>query len=144
MKLKAVATSTLPQSLINAMNSSDMADDFWAVLREHLHVPREELGPATHYVQETDLIVPPSNGVLGVEVTVSKVSLSDRRSAQDFKNALNAIQAHYADLIRTYVHRSSRQVQLFCVLVLDGPIKFTGEEPTSLIELPPIMVAGLG
>lgn len=143
MKLKAVATNArfFPQSLINAFNSIETADEFRRIVISRLHVRPEDFGPATHYVQETDLSISTSDGALGVEVTLSKVSVHPSRAVNDFKAALKAIERYYTKLINRYLHQE-REVQLFCVLALDAPVKFPGEEPTTLIELPPKKVKG--
>ena len=78
---------------------------------------------------------------MGVEVTLSKVSVNERRAPIDFRRALQAIQDFYRVLLSCNLPKG-QQVQLFCVLALDVPVKFAGQEATSLIELEPIWVSG--
>lgn len=142
MKLKAVVSRNLPPELLEALNSSEVADTFRDIVVEYLNVRPSDFGPATHYVQETDMVVPMSNGQTGIEIMLSKVSLSPRRSAQSFRDTLEAFKKFYIALIQRHLPEGEK-TQLFCVLALDGPVKFPGEEPTSLVELPAVMVDGL-
>ena len=142
MKLKAVVTRNAPADLIDALNSPKVADAFRdQVAIAHLRVDPRDFGPATHYVQESDLAIPNSDGRIGIEVTLSKVSTSWRRSGETFLNALSAVEAIYVELIERYMEQEA-EVQLFCVLALDDKIKLPGQEPTSLVELPARTVEG--
>ena len=142
MKLKATVTESAPEKLLAILDSSEVADGFRDIVCEHLGVEPNDFGPATHYVQKTDLTIPTSDSKLGIEVTLSKVSVNDNRSHCDFLRALTAVQEMYESLISRNAPCGT-SVQLFCVLALDQPIKFQGKEPTSLIELDPIDVEGL-
>jgi len=141
MKLKAVATHSLPDALLLALDSTEVADAFIRIVTEHLHVAPGSAGPATHYVQKTDYAIPTSDGRMGVEVTLSKVSVNDNRARNDFKRALEALQKFYIGLIEHHLD-ANQEAQLFILLALDQPIKFVGQEPTSLLELDPVMVSG--
>ncbi len=143
MKLKAVATASMPEDFLVALDSSYVADAFReGVAVPHLHVDRASYGPATHYVQMTDLSIPTSDraGAWGVEVTLSKVSVNDSRSGQDFKRALGAVRDIYRELIETYLY-SDQECQLFVVLALDDKIKVDGMQ-VSLLELDPVNIRG--
>jgi len=73
----------------------------------------------------------------------SKVSVNPyTRRGRDFENALKSLEAFYITLIQRHVPFDN-EVQLFCVLALDGPVEFEGQKPTSLPELPAVMVEGL-
>lgn len=143
MKLKAVVTRTAPQTLIEGTNSSAVADTFRdRVAIAHLRVTPHGFGPATHYVQESDLSIPTSDGALGVEVTLSKVSTSWRRSGEMFIIALQAVQATYKELIENTCPVGTK-VQLFCALALDDKVQVGDGSYKSLIELDPIWVEGM-
>lgn len=141
MKLKVAATRTLPQSLIAAFNSSDTAGRFLDnVVDNHLHVPRSALGPATHFVQETDLTVDVFDDA-GVNVAFTMVSANRFRSAEDFWQALKAVERIYRELIEVHVPVGQR-VQLFCALALDGEIEGPDGIRTRLIETQPVWIDG--
>ncbi len=135
MKLKAAATRTLPESLFEAFDSSTTADEFKRITISHLRVRLDDFGPTTHFVQETDPIIPTSDGAIGISVVWSQVSVTSRRAPDDFKAALKAIERYYYRLIAQHLPLG-QEAQLFCVMALDLPVKFPGEEPTNLIELP--------
>ncbi len=142
MKLKAVVTRNAPETLINALNSTAVADAFRdQVAIAQLHVDPLDFGPATHYVQESDLSIPNSDGRIGIEVTLSKVSTSWRRSGETFLNALAAVEQIYVEIIEYHMEQGV-PVQLFCVLALDDKVKLPNQEPTSLVELPARTVEG--
>lgn len=141
MKLKAAATRTLPKKLFEAFNSSPTADEFKQIAVRHLRVRADDFGPATHFVQETDPTVPNSDGAMGVSVVWSQVSVNSRRAPDDFRAALRAVERYYYKLIAQYLIEG-QEAQLFCVMALDMPVKFPGEEPTNLIELPSKTVKG--
>ena len=142
MKLKATGTRTLPQELFDAFDSPDTDEAFCQrIAIKHLHVRPEEIGPATHYVQESDRIVPRKDGTLAVEVTLSKVSVNWHRSVSNFHNALQEIKEIYSELIRRHVPRGT-VVQLFCTLQLDEKIPGLDGKLTNLLEIGPFWIEG--
>lgn len=141
MKLKAAATRTLPPALLEAMNSSRITEQFYEIIEDCLNVDRDAIGPATHFVQETDLTIPDEEHGMGVNVAFTMVSVNRHRSSQDFADALCAIERVYEDMIADFVPTGTK-VQLFCVLAVDGEIEDFNGRPTRLLETEPKWVEG--
>jgi len=142
MKLKAAATRTLPPALLEALNSAFVVSRFYEVIIRHLHVSPDSIGPATHFVQETDLTIPRSNNAPGgINIAFTMVSVNRYRSAEDFLNALRAVVQIYRELVWANVFKGQR-VQLFPAMALDVGIEGPDGKTTKLLELNPEWVEG--
>jgi hypothetical protein len=145
VKFKAAVTGNAPQGLFERLNSGEIV----ALLMDRvvvrcLHVRVEELGPATHYVQRTDVLTAFSEDI-GVVVGLTMVSRKRTRSDQDFADALLAIESIYESIIATEIPRGAR-AQLFVAIALDGDIEaplYMGGKRTNLIETEPKWIEGL-
>jgi hypothetical protein len=145
MKLKATATRTLPRQILEALDSPEVVERFRNdVVLKHLHVSPQAFGPATHYVQATDLTIELEPGWFGIEASLTKVSANRLRSASDFENALRAVEKIYLDLIERLAPPGGIRIQLFCVLQLDKAVEGPDGKDTCLIETEPRWVEPRG
>lgn len=120
-KFKAVATRTMPQNLLEYLDSEVFARVLLTqVLGDQLRVPQPTSRPAGHYVQELDRSVE-VDGHWGIELTLSKVSVRDGRY---FAGALDVMKTLVSEVVRTYVSKG-RMVQVFCVIATDTPVPGT-------------------
>lgn len=83
------------------------------VLERHLHV--KNFGPAEFYIQESDFSV---GSDPMCEVRLSGVSVSKRRSTQDFMDARDALERIYAETLRPFL-RPGERLQLMVTVMLD-------------------------
>ncbi len=136
MKFKAAVTDNAPRGLVDRLNSRETAALLMEhVVRECLHVSAQEIGPATHYVQRTDVLVSLSDDV-GVVVGLTLVSKKRTRSDQDFADALGAIERVYESVISEEIAEGTR-AQLFVAIALDGDVEaptHMGGRRTNLLE----------
>ena len=146
MKFKAAVTLNAPERLIERLNGPETAS---ALMRDVvvacLNVDPSEVGPATHYVQVTDRLVPLIDDV-GVVVGLTMVSKKRTRSDQDFADALSAIERIYEEAISAELPRGLK-AQLFVAIALDGEIEspsHMGGKATNLIETEPKWIEGAG
>jgi len=144
MKFKAAVTDNAPQRLIERLNSREIASLLMEqVVVKCLHVSEAEIGPATHYVQRTDRLIPFSEDV-GVVVGLTMVSKKRTRSDQDFADALHAIEAIYEEALAKEMARGTK-AQLFVAIALDGDIEapfHMGGKRTNLVETEPKWIEG--
>lgn len=141
MKLKAAASRNLPASLLEAMNSRELVLQFHVIIADRLSVNLEDIGPATHFVQETDLTIPLDENKRGINVALTMVSTNRYRSSENFAQTLRDIRLLYAGMIQRHIP-VGQGVQLFCVLALDGEIEGFDGKPTRLLEMAPEFVEG--
>jgi len=144
MKFKAAVTDNAPQGVMERLNSRETASSLMErVVIKCLHVSKEDLGPATHYVQRTDTLIAFSEDV-GVVVGLTMVSKKRTRSDEDFADALHAIEAVYEEVIAEEMPRGTK-AQLFVAIALDGDIEAPrnmGGKRTNLIETEPKWIEG--
>lgn len=132
MKLKAVVPDNCPKILVEAFNAM-RPQLMERVIGPHLHRPH--FGPAEAYVQKCDEADGGTHGLF-CEARLTGVSLADDRSIQDFRNARQALEDIYRELIEQYLYEG-HEMQLFVSLMVDGKI---GD--SSLLEGTAIMVKG--
>src|SRR5262245_32688909 len=136
VKFKAAVTDNAPQRLVERLNSREIASLLMEqVVAKCLHVGEAEIGPATHYVQRTDRLIPYSEDV-GVVVGLTMVSRKRTRSDQDFADALRAIEIVYEEAIASEMPPGAK-AQLFVAIALDGDVEaplHMGGKRTNLIE----------
>lgn len=162
MKLKATVSDVIPgfsheerfalARLVIALNDPDLIDKvFDEVLVVHLRVPSRESakawGPAEFFCQECDRMIPRmarDPDTIGVDVTLSGVSVNARRASKDFWDALDKLASIYGEVIRENLP-AGMKVQLFVRMALDKQIEYL-EKPgmTSLPEQDPVLVVGAG
>ena len=146
MKFKAAVTANAPQELVQRLNSTATANLLMRrVVETCLHVRPSDLGPATHYVQKTDTLIPVGENV-GLVVGLTMVSTMRTRSEQDFADALTAIEEIYAEILMEEMPQGS-VAQLFVAIALDGEIEapsHMGSRRTNLLETLPRWVDGQG
>src|SRR5882762_7881005 len=139
MKFKAAITDNAPAGLVERLNAADTASLLMGrVVEVCLLVVRSDLGPATHYVQKTDTLVPVSNDV-GLVVGLTMVSTTRNRSDQDFADALTAIEGIYAEILGEEMPMGS-VAQLFVAIALDDEVEapaHMGSRRTNLLETVP-------
>lgn len=145
MKFKAAITENAPSGLIERLDSRETASLLMErVVVQCLHVAPGELGPATHYVQQTDRLISMSEDI-GVVVGLTMVSKKRTRSDQDFANALYAIERIYEELIVSELP-SGTKAQLFVAIAIDGDIEsppHMQSRRTNLIETDPKWIQGV-
>ncbi|MBI4054052.1 MAG: hypothetical protein HY397_01845 [Candidatus Doudnabacteria bacterium] len=144
MKVKAAAYSNLPAALIAVLDHPEFGSRIVTeVIVGKLHVPPGSLGPATHYVQCTDPLVPLFLDH-GLVVGFTMLSATRTRSAQDFENAMFALEGIYEEALRGLTPMGMR-TQLFVALSLDDkidPPAHMGQKSTNLIETVPRWIEG--
>ncbi len=133
--------------LVVALNRPSFARDILdEVLVKHLRVPprgsANEWGPADYFDQECDRMIPWHPDVIGIDITISGVSVTHKRSVADFWTAADELL-----LISKTVTESLLLIgmgaQLQSRLALDKAIPHMDKPgETSLLERGPIMVAG--
>lgn len=141
MKLKCAATSNLPPALLLALDSAEVVEAFDSIIIRCLHVKWQDIGPATHFVQETDKTIPRRNGEGGINVAFTMVSNNRFRSDEDFAQALRAIEDLFAGFIHAHVPQGQK-VQLFCVLQTERDIEGFDGKPVRLLETDPVWIEG--
>lgn len=144
MKFKAAVTDNAPTRLLERLNSPATAKLLMErVVEVCLHVAPDDLGPATHYVQKTDTLIPVSEDV-GLVVGLTMVSTMRTRSDQDFADALSVIEDIYAAILTEEVAKGSA-AQLFVAIALDGEVEappHMGNRSTNLLETVPRWIEG--
>lgn len=156
MKLKATVSDVLPTfsaqeryalaRMVRALNNPDLPRAVYdQVLVRHLRVPASDTktawGPAEAFDQECDRMIPWHN-YIGVDVTLSGVSVTARRAPADFWEATTTLQGLYAERIAQYL-LEGMNAQLFVRMALDKPIDYLDRQgQTSLPEIGPITVEG--
>ena len=89
-------------------------------------------------------MVPSHPDTLGMDVTLSGVSVTARRAAVDFWNALATLGNVYEEMIRKYLP-VGRKAQLGVRMGLDRQIEYLDRPgTTSLPEQPAVLVEGAG
>jgi len=124
MKLKAAITRGAPEAVVNALGSSEFARSFLvAVVEDQLGASKSIERPAEYYVQEPDYTVN-IEGRFGVELRLTGVSRSNRKAAQ-FHRAIKKLNELANQTIAKALQASGSgvEVQLFCVLMLDGDVE---------------------
>ncbi len=145
VKLKAVITNNAPIELFQAFSSADFARSFLrCVAEENLGATNTMERPAEYYVQEPDRSIATGPNI-GVELRLTGVSRNGRKASQ-FHGALHALVDIAEDIISDVLTelKGSEEVQLFCVLMLDGDIE---TEPgsgvySSVLETEAIWIRG--
>lgn len=143
MKLKAVVSPNLPVRLVRSLVHPGF--NTWyieTVVVGCLHVSKDKVTPATHYVQHPDFLVEWEDGSCGIEVSFSKLSATFSRSALDFENARRAVFAKFKELIGANLS-VGRHCWLFVGTQTDKPIEKPGGGESTLIEIPEYLVPGL-
>jgi hypothetical protein len=144
MKFKAAVTENAPDGLLERLNAPATARLLMEqVVEACLHVAPSVIGPATHYVQKSDTLIPVSKDV-GVVVGLTMVSTMRTRSDQDFADALGAIEDIYAEILTVEMPVGSA-AQLFVAIALDGEVEappHMGGRSTNLLETVPRWVEG--
>jgi len=144
MKFKAAVTDNAPAGLLERLNSPATAKLLMErVVQSCLHVASGDLGPATHYVQKSDTLIPVSDDV-GVVVGLTMVSTMRNRSDQDFAEALTAIDEIYGEILVQEIDKGLT-AQLFVAIALDGEVEappHMGGRSTNLLETEPRWIAG--
>jgi hypothetical protein len=144
VKFKAAVTANASVSLVERLNASQTVRLLMEkVVEECLHVSPKDLGPATHYVQRTDTLIPLDDRV-GVVVGLTMVSTMRTRSDQDFADALSAIEEIYAGILEDEI-ASGSSAQLFVAIALDGEVEapqHMAGRRTNLLETAPRWVPG--
>ena len=142
MKVKAAITEGVPEEFVEKMNSPETAQSIFSLLAKHLRVAPEELGPATHYMQEADRTIQLRPRQWGCEVRVSGVSVTHRRAPIDFWEAVDGLHKLIREIIVQEMPKGTR-VQLFVALMLDSPVPTASRgNMTTLIESTPEWVNG--
>lgn len=145
MKFKAAITYNASRELFALSNDPNFGKRLmYEVVVDCLHVPPKNLGPATHYLQVSDLLVPIFSGV-GLVVGFTMLSCARTRSDQDFENAMLATERIYKEAVLRMMPRGTK-TQLFVALSLDdkiAPPAHMGMKPTNLIETIPTWIEGL-
>lgn len=158
MKLKA--TISLPgedfsvdqrfalASLVIATNTPTLHNEVYdRVLSGHLRVParmdKDAFGPAEYFTQLSDRMTPAVNaGAVGFEVTLSRVSVTNRRAPGDFWDGLAELHRIYCDLATQHLALGMR-AQVYTSMALDRPINYLDKVgQTSLPEHGPDWVDG--
>ena len=136
MKLKAVLHDRCSKSLISALEGLQFREKvFERVLRRHLRFS-ENCGPAEFYIQNCDFAC--SEEAM-CEVRLTGVSVNTRRSTEDFRNALQELEAVYKEEITLHC-RQGEKYQLFVSMMLD---QCPFGESSPLMERMPIFVPSL-
>ena len=159
MKLKATVSDVLPglshgqrfavAQLVITLNDPGLRRVvFDRVLVANLRVPSRDSGnpwgPAEAFTQECDRMVPSHPDTLGMDVTLSGVSVTARRAAVDFWNALATLGNVYEEMIRKYLPVGMK-AQLGVRMGLDRQIEYLDRPgTTSLPEQPAVLVEGAG
>ena len=148
MKFKLTATDDMPYSLIVESNRPSFAAHLKKeVIEGCLHVKPDDIGPATHYLQHTDLLVPTEDSprkLYGAVVGFTMLSVTPHRAQTWFHDAMWKTQAIYRQLLRSHMPLGS-DTELFVALALDDrihPPAHMGTEKKNLIETVPIIVVG--
>ncbi len=116
------------------------------VLVKHLRVPprgsANEWGPADYFDQECDRMVPWHPDVVGVDITISGVSVNHKRSVADFWAAADELLLMSKTMIESLL-LTGMKAQLQSRLALDRAIPYLDKPgETSLLECGPITVEG--
>lgn len=133
MKLKAATSDSMPEAAVEAMDKMRPLV-LERALVPYLHVP-PDFGPAEFYIQLTDK-ADGSTHALFVEARLSGVSVTRRRSTQDFYDARAALEAAYREILEAHLAVGTR-VQLMVAIMLD---QRPFDEESSLIEGTPSAV----
>jgi len=123
MKLKAVVSSKVSREIVDAVGSPEFAYAFMTgIVSGIFGVEDSDRRPAEYYVQMPDRTI--SLGPAGVELRLTGVSRGTR-SADIFHKALNALHTLAKERLQIAANSlpAGFQVQLFCVLMLDGDIE---------------------
>lgn len=152
MKLKA--TISLPgenfslsqrlslANLVIASNSIALHDEVYEkALAEHLRV--KGFGPAEYFTQVSDRMTRAKEGnIVGLDVTLSGVSVTARRAQQDFWDGLGKLDEIYRE-VATLNLTSDLKAQVFTRMALDASIQYLDRPgSTSLLETGPTVVNG--
>jgi hypothetical protein len=144
MKFKAAVTENAPDGLLERLNAPATARLLMErVVESCLHVAPSGIGPATHYVQKSDTLIPVGEEV-GVVVGLTMVSTVRTRSDQDFADALAAIEEIYAAILADEIAEGAA-AQLFVAIALDGEVEgpaHMGSRRTNLLETEPRWIEG--
>lgn len=156
MKLKATVSDVLRDfsaqeryalaRMVRALNDPELPKAVYdEVLVRHLRVPprntKNAWGPAEAFDQECDRMIP-WHDYIGVDVTLSGVSVTARRAPADFWEATTTLQSLYAERIAQFL-LDGMNAQLFVRMALDKPIDYLDRQgQTSLPEIGPIAVMG--
>lgn len=120
-KFKAAFTETLPKALAFHLGSREFARRLKKeVLGTELRVDTTRR-PSEHFVQKPDEIIEDEEGVFGIELTLSKVSVKDGRF---FRGALTAMERVLTEAIESLCD-DTVCVQIFCVIQTDVPVPGT-------------------
>ncbi len=141
MKLKAVITDSAPEALVEAFGGKDFALRFLTlIVGAHLDVLDPINRPAEYYVQEPDRTVCVGNKI-GVELRFTGVSRNGRK-AERFHKALAALVEIAKETIQSALGHDAQEVQLFCVLMLDGDVETSpgSGKYSSVLESEPLWV----
>ncbi len=133
MKLKAVLWKKAPRDLVEAVESEEFYSRvLLEVLGRCLRVI--EFGPAEFYIQACDVAVGSTKPMC--EVRLSGVSVTTKRSTQDYWDALCVLEDLYRETMEDLLPEES-ECQLFVAMMLDRPPL---QESSSLLEREPVYV----
>lgn len=130
--------------LVNETNNTSLHNYVGErVLTRHLHAVN--FGPAEFFVQVSDRSTRAREGSpIGIDIALSRVSVTHRRATQDYWEALKELNIIYLQVIESNLVRSL-EAQVFISMALDKQTEYTDGRPgsTSLPEIGPTLVKGL-
>lgn len=127
-KFKLVPSRKLPKGFLEYLDSEEFAIELLTrVLGHQLRVENPLNRPAEHYVQELDKSIT-VHGNVGIELTLSKVSVMDGRY---FGGALDEMIAILTEAVKKFTPKG-QEVQIFCVIATNIPVPGTD---TTLFEM---------
>ncbi len=142
-KLKAAVTGNdILNPLVAVLNGKEFCMKLMdRVLNRYFHVDDPAQRPAEYYVQFTDRTVEIVDGMYGVEVRLTGVSVTPARTDGDFHTALLATVDAYSLAIKQNVPQDVK-VQLFVAIMVDGVVRNQAGVHVSVIESDPVWVTG--
>ncbi len=128
--------------LVIVTNSPELHNRVYQeVLRPNLRVA-ESFGPAEYFSQLSDRMTRTNDCRIGVDVTLSGISVTARRAQKDFWDGLEGLHRIYREVIMEHLS-SGLSAQLFTRMALDAHVSYLDHfGSTSLLEQGPEIIEG--